>query len=243
MHFKILNLGHTHTGLCTGPAAPYSLLATKGTCAMLPARLFASLAATAALALSACATTPYTGPVEVTRFVAPSPAGLGQGTIAITFPDEVKNENARSAFATAVSGELARLGYAVVAEGAPAGQVAAIRTTRSPIAAAPVRERGPVSVGVGGQTGGFGSGLGMGVGINLGGGREGANTMTELSVRIGQTDGTTLWEGRAQLATGVKSPYSQVDASARTLAAGLFKDFPGGNGETVTIDVKKLQGR
>jgi len=243
MHFKILNLGHTHTGLCTGPAAPYSLLATKGTCAMLPARLFASLAATAALALSACATTPYTGPVEVTRFVAPSPAGLGQGTIAITFPDEVKNENARSAFATAVSAQLAQLGYTVVAEGTPASQVAAIRTTRSPIAAAPVRERGPVSVGVGGQTGGFGSGLGMGVGINLGGGREGANTMTELSVRIGQTDGTTLWEGRAQLATGVKSPYSQVDASARTLAAGLFKDFPGGNGETVTIDVKKLQGR
>lgn len=197
----------------------------------------------AALALSACATTPYTGPVEVTRFVAPNPAGLGQGTIAVTFPDEVKNENARSAFATAVSGELARLGYTVVAEGTPAGQVAAIRTTRSPIAAAPVRERGPVSVGVGGQTGGFGSGLGMGVGINLGGGREGANTMTELSVRIGQTDGTTLWEGRAQLATGVKSPYSQVDASAHTLAAGLFKDFPGGNGETVTIDVKKLQGR
>lgn len=243
MHFKILNLGHTHTGLCTGPAAPYSLLATKGTCAMLPARLFASLAATAALALSACATTPYTGPVEVTRFVAPSPAGLGQGTIAITFPDEVKNENARSAFATAVSAQLAQLGYTVVAEGTPASQVAAIRTTRSPIAAAPVRERGPVSVGVGGQTGSFGSGLGMGVGINLGGGREGANTMTELSVRIGQTNGTTLWEGRAQLATGVKSPYSQVDASARTLAAGLFKDFPGGNGETVTIDVKKLQGR
>lgn len=243
MHFKILNLGHTHTGLCTGPAAPYSLLATKGTCAMLPARLFASLAATAALALSACATTPYTGPVEVTRFVAPSPAGLGQGTIAITFPDEVKNENARSAFATAVSAQLAQLGYTVVAEGTPAAQVAAIRTTRSPIAAAPVRERGPVSVGVGGQTGSFGSGLGMGVGINLGGGREGANTMTELSVRIGQTNGATLWEGRAQLATGVKSPYSQVDASARTLAAGLFKDFPGGNGETVTIDVKKLQGR
>ena len=62
-------------------------------------------------------------------------------------------------------------------------------------------------------------------------------------VRIARADGTTLWEGRAQLATGVKSPYSQVETSARTLAAGLFKDFPGGNGETVTIDVKKLQGR
>lgn len=208
---------------------------------MLRPRFIAPLAA--ALALSACATTPYTGPVEVTRFVAPDPAGLGQGTIAITFPDEVKNENARSAFATAVAAELTRLGYTVVAEGASAGQVAAIRTARTPITAAPVERRGPVNVGVGGQTGGFGSGLGMGVGINLGGGREGANASTELSVRIGRADGTTLWEGRAQLATGVKSPYSQVDASARTLAAGLFRNFPGGNGDTVTIDVKKLQGR
>jgi hypothetical protein len=203
-------------------------------------RLLAPLAAV--LALSACATSPYTGPVEVTRFVAQSPAGLGQGTIAITFPDEVKNENVRSAFATAVSAELTRLGYTVVAEGAPASQIAALRTTRTPISAAPIERRGPVNVGIGGQTGGFGSGLGMGVGINLGGGREGANATTELSVRIGQADGTTLWEGRAQLATGVKSPYSQVDASARTLAAGLFRGFPGGNGDTVTIDVKKLQG-
>ncbi len=203
-------------------------------------RLLAPLAAV--LALSACATSPYTGPVEVTRFVAQSPAGLGQGTIAITFPDEVKNENVRSAFATAVSAELTRLGYTVVAEGAPASQIAALRTTRTPISAAPIERRGPVNVGIGGQTGGFGSGLGMGVGINLSGGREGANATTELSVRIGQADGTTLWEGRAQLATGVKSPYSQVDASARTLAAGLFRGFPGGNGDTVTIDVKKLQG-
>jgi hypothetical protein len=197
----------------------------------------------AALALSACATTPFTGPVEVTRFVADNPAGLGQGTIAIAFPDEVTNENARSAFATAVSAELTRLGYTVVAEGAPAGQIAAIRTSRTPIAAAVENRRGPVNVGVGGQTGGFGSGVGMGVGINLGGGREGASANTELSVRIGRTDGTTLWEGRAQIATGVKSPFSQVDTSARTLAAGLFRDFPGGNGESVTIDAKKLQGQ
>jgi len=207
---------------------------------MTASRLLAPLAA--ALALSACATTPYTGPVEVTRFVAPSPAGLGQGTIAITFPDEVKNENARRAFAAAVSNELAKLGYTVLPEGVPASQIAALRTTRTPITATVENRRGPVNVGIGGQTGSFGSGLGLGVGINLGGGKEGANAMTELSVRIGQADGTTLWEGRAQLATGAKSPYSQIDASARTLAAGLFRGFPGGNGDTVTIDVKKLQG-
>ncbi|ASJ92348.1 hypothetical protein [Porphyrobacter sp. CACIAM 03H1] len=210
---------------------------------MLPYRHFAPIAvAAAALALPGCATTPYTGPVEVTRFVAPSPAGLGQGTIAPTFPEEVSNEAARRAFAAAIGVELARLGYTVVAEGAPAAQVAAIRTSRQPIAAAPVDRRGPVNVGVGGTAGSFGSGLGMGVGINLGGGREGPAATTTLEVRIGTAAGTTLWEGRAQMETGVKSPYSQVETSARTLAAGLFRGFPGGNGETVTIDAKKLQG-
>lgn len=210
---------------------------------MRPACLPASpLLAAAALALSACATTPYTGPVEVTRFVADQPAGLGQGTIAVVFPDEMGNLAARAAFASAVSEQLARLGYTVVPEGTPAGQTATIRTTRNAIAAAEESGRGPVSVGVSGQTGSFGSGLGMGVGINLGGGRESPSVMTDLEVRITRTGGPTLWEGRAQIATGVKSPFSQVTTSARTLAAGLFRDFPGGNGETVTINAKKLQG-
>lgn len=206
-------------------------------------RLLPLLAAAAALSLSACATSPYTGPVEVTRFVGAQPQALGQGTITLVFPDEVTNQAARSAVNAAVTAELTRLGYTVLAEGVPASQTATVRTTRNPIAAAPVERRGPVSVGVGGQTGGFGSGVGAGIGINLGGGREGPAAVTELSVRIAESAGATLWEGRAQIETGVKSPYSQVDTSARTLAAGLFKDFPGGNGETVTLDAKKLQGQ
>ncbi|MEE4315894.1 MAG: hypothetical protein V2I74_02820 [Erythrobacter sp.] len=209
---------------------------------MRPVRLLAPATLVAALALSGCATSPYTGPVEVTRFVAPDPAGLGQGTIALSFPDELGNAAARAAFTSAVTKELTRLGYTVVPEGVPASQTAAIRTSRSGIAAATDNRRGPVNVGVGGQTGSFGSGLGMGVGINLGGGRESPSVMTDLAVRISRDDGTTLWEGRSQIATGVKSPYSQVNTSAQTLAAGLFRDFPGGNGETVTISVKKLQG-
>lgn len=203
--------------------------------------LASALTAAAALALSACATSPYTGPVEVTRFVAQDPAGLGQGPLVVYFPDEVSNANAKAAIKAAVENELQALGYTIVAQEGRGIQVAAVRTSRNAISAIE-NNRGPVSVGVGGQTGGFGSGVGMGVGINLGGGREGPAAMTELSVRITRDDGTTLWEGRAQMATGVKSPYSQVDASAGALAAALFQDFPGGNGETVTIDVKKLQG-
>jgi hypothetical protein len=195
----------------------------------------------AALALSACATRPYTGPVEVTRFVAPNPAGLGQGPIVVYFPDAVANAGAKAAIKAAVERELQAAGYTIVAQEGRGIQVAAVRTARNAISAVE-DNRGPVSVGVGGQTGSFGSGVGLGVGINLGGGREGPAANTELSVRITDDTATTLWEGRAQLATGVKSPYSEVDASARALAAALFNDFPGGNGETVTIDVKKLLG-
>lgn len=203
-------------------------------------RLLATALSAAALALSACATTPYTGPVEVTRFVAPTPSGLGQGPIVVYFPDEVSNASARTAIKAAVERELQGLGYTIVAQEGPGIQVAAVRSSRTPIAAAEDR-RGPVSVGVGGSTGSYGSGLGVGVGINLGGGSEGPAVLTELSVRITGDNASALWEGRAQIATGVKSPYSNVDTSARTLAAGLFRDFPGGNGETVTISVKKLQ--
>ncbi|WP_285713756.1 hypothetical protein [Erythrobacter oryzae] len=217
---------------------------------MLPFRLLApplpvALAA-ATLALSGCATTPYTGPVEVTRFVAPSASELGRGTIAITFAEEIANQTARNAFADAVRAELTKAGYTVVAEGEPADQTAAIRSTRKPVLAAPMQRQGPVNVGVGGAIGGgggnFGTGVGLGVGINLGGGREGPAADTALELRISRTGGETLWEGRAQITTGVKSPYAQVTTAARTLAAGLFRDFPGGNGETVTISVKKLQG-
>ncbi|MCL9999518.1 MAG: hypothetical protein NBV68_09060 [Erythrobacter sp.] len=209
---------------------------------MLPSRIAALALAAAALALPGCATTPYTGPVEVTRFVAPAAGKLGRGTIAITFLEEMSNLSARNAFAEAVRAELTKAGYTVVPEGVPADQTAAIRTSRTPIVAAPVQRSGPVSVGVGGSAGSFGSGVGLGVGINLGGGREGPAANTTLELRIGMTGGETLWEGRAQMTTGVKSPYAQVATSARTLAAGLFKDFPGGNGETVTIAAKKLQG-
>lgn len=190
-------------------------------------------------ALSACAGT-YTGPVEVTRFVSQQPAALGQGTITIEFPEEMDNQTARNAVAAAVADQLAGLGYSVVLDGsAPADQVATVRTSRNALAAA--SSRGPVSVGVGGQTGTFGTGGGVGIGINLGGGQSGPNVTTDLSVRISDRSGASLWEGRAQQATSVKSPYSAVEAAAQTLAAALFKDFPGGNGETVTIDVDDLQ--
>ncbi len=189
--------------------------------------------------LAACAGT-YTGPVEVTRFVGQQQVPLGQGTITLDFPDEVENQTARNAFAAAVADELSDLGYEVVLDGSSqAVYLASIRTSRNTLAAA--SSNGPVSVGVGGGTGSYGSGVGVGLGINLGGGNRAPNVLSELSVRITGPDGASLWEGRAQQPTSIKSPYSDVDASARILAAALFNDFPGGNGETVTVDVDDLR--
>lgn len=205
-------------------------------------RLAGKLAAVtlATLALGACAS-PFTGPVEVTRFVSPDQSMLGRGTISVSLADGAPDDLTRAPYVAAVSEQLARIGYTIVPQGRAAQQSAVIRTSRAAIGAPEAPRRGPVSVGVGGQTGGFGSGLGMGVGINLGGGQRGPNVTTELAVRINDASGRALWEGRAQMATAVKSPYSQTSLSARTLAGGLFRGFPGGNGETITIKASELQ--
>lgn len=190
-----------------------------------------------AAALAACTTT-YTGPVEVIRFADSARDAVVPGPIALEFPEEMSNQRARIAFEQAVGEELRALGYEIARSSGPGTQTATIRTNRSALTQG--RERNPVSVGVGGSTGSYGSGLGMGIGINLGGGDSGPRVMSELSVRITDTQGRVRWEGRAQQPVSLKSPYADVDASARTLAAALFKDFPGGNGETVLIDVDEL---
>ena len=201
-----------------------------------------ALAAALALGVSACAGGAFTGPVEVTRFVAAQPAGLGKGTIAVRFAKELENEAATDAFRGAVSDQLALLGYTVIGNEETAAQIATITTSRDPVEAAP-RGR-PVSVGVGGGTGTFGSGVGLGVGINLGGGAASPQVVSQLSVAIAPNAGgptaQNLWEARAQFPTSVNSPYSPIDVSARTLAAAIFRDFPGGNGQTVSLKASEL---
>ncbi|MEL7199539.1 MAG: hypothetical protein AAGL10_14605 [Pseudomonadota bacterium] len=199
-------------------------------------------AALAATALAGCTST-YTGPVEVTRFVAENPAGLGQGPIRLQFLNEELKPETRTAFAAAIAQELSEQGYELQVVSGPAegsaAQIASIDTTRNPIASTTNR-RGPVSVGVGGGTGGFGRGVGVGLGINLGGGQRGPNAVTQLSVRITSAAGVTLWEGRAEQAISVNSDYADVNASAQALTKALFRDFPGGNGETISVDVDDL---
>lgn len=198
---------------------------------------FALLSASlAALSLAGCATTPAPSPVQVTRFVAAdSGTQLGQGTIFIeTAAGEEGDRLAIMPYKSAVAAELTRLGYRET-DRASASQIAQVRMEHYVETAQ--NRRSPVSVGMGGGTGSYGSGVGLGIGINLGGGaRDKLGTELGVTIRDASTQ-ANLWEGRADFRVADNSPLAQSQANAQTVAAALFSDFPGNNGETVEIEV------
>ena len=189
-----------------------------------------------AFTLAGCATAP--GPVEVTRFVDPAAgAQLGRGTIFIeSAPGTPDDTLSLSPYKSAVAAELRRLGYTET-DRAGASQIAQVRVEHYIDGGEP--KRSPVSVGVGGSTGGYGSGVGLGIGINLGGGSK-EKRGTQMGVVIRDTASQrSLWEGRADFAVPVNSSLAPAPANAQTVAAALFSDFPGNNGETIEVKVSE----
>lgn len=213
---------------------------------MKPRLLFAALALAAAPALAA--------PVEVTRFHTPETiATLGRGAIVV-----VAAPGANAAFPSlpspslaapsllrpdadslevrlwlqAVEAELAALHFGTATPGA-ADAIAEVRVERE--VERTERQRGPVSVGVGGATGGWNSGLGLGLGFNLGGGPR-ARVHTRLTVTLrSRTTGLSLWEGRAENVEREKAKAASPDQAAPRLARALFSGFPGTSGATITV--------
>jgi hypothetical protein len=189
------------------------------------ARRFAPLLLPLA-ALAAC-TTPMS-PVDVTRF------HLGQvnerGTVAIEPAPGGASGMEFGMYASAVANQLRRLGYADVA-GVGQGLYVAVVDVRSG-----TRERAgggsPVSIGIGGGTGGWSSGVGGGISFGLGGNRGGLVVGTQLSVQLKRrSDQTVVWEGRAR---GEASERESGQLAER-LAAALFRDFPGESGRTISV--------
>jgi hypothetical protein len=193
-------------------------------------------AAVATLSLSGCVVP--TGPVEVTRFNrVDSGATYGAGTFNIELADAnggvggAVDSLSLSPYSSAVRRELSQIGYSELA-GGNADFIVSIRVR---VAEKVISGRSPVSVGVGGGTGGYGSGVGLGVGINLGGGPK-ERIVTSLAVRIRKkSDNIVVWEGSAQQEAGKGTPAAQPGIAAAKLAAALFSDFPGKNGETITV--------
>ena len=191
-----------------------------------------ALAMASALSLAAC-TTP-SGPVEVTRFVAPDRVTeLGSGPIFVeSAPGGESDSLALAPYKAAVAEELRRLGYSE-SDRAGAGQIARVSLVRYVVGSG--GKRSPVSVGV--STGSYGSGVGLGIGINLGGGAK-DRLGTELAVAITDAaSGTSPWEGRADFQPPEDSPLARGTANAQTVASALFREFPGNNGETIEVEV------
>lgn len=195
-------------------------------------RALASAACLAIAALAGCVAP--IGPVEVTRFHVPDTSRLGRGAIAV---EPAPGGDAASlefrTYAAAISRQLVLLGYSEAAPGSASPQVAQIKLERQFLQAD--RQRGPVSVGVGGSTGSYGSGVGVGIGLNLSGPPPEQIT-TDLAVMIRDTaSGQSLWEGRASFSVSAKSPMADSQLGAAKMAEALFKGFPGNSGETILV--------
>ena len=186
-----------------------------------------------ALTLAGCTTASY--PTQVTRFH--SGTAIPRGEIVVQPFDVPEGQPAVRGpefdlYAGAVANELTRLGWRVLPSTARADHVALIGVDQDLYAR---RESGPVSVGVGGGTGGWHSGVGGGIGFNLGGGpRE--LVATTLNVRIKrQSDDSVFWEGRATRTARADRPEGSPSSLAPQLAIALFQGFPGESGRTIRV--------
>jgi hypothetical protein len=184
-----------------------------------------------ALMLSGCVVP--TGPVEVTRFNRVADGQVyGKGSFNVVLSDTTDIALSALPYLAAVAREMQRLGYTEASKGAASDVVTAITID---VAERRIDGRSPVSVGVGGNTGGYGSGVGLGIGINLSGGAK-TQLVTTLSVKIRRSgDNLVVWEGNASQAAGKSSPAAQPGIAASKLAEALFKDFPGVSGETLRV--------
>lgn len=189
------------------------------------------VAALCSAAMSGCVAP--TGPVEVTRFHdATALQQAGRTSFATeAAPGSPAPPLEQRSYEAAVAQELVKLGYGEVAQGTGT-LVAQVRVERA--TAQPMR-RNPVSIGVGGSTGGYGSGVGMGIGVDLSGPppREVTTTM-QVMIR-NRTTYAVLWEGRASFTVRADSPLAQSQLGAARMAQALFKDFPGVSGETIEV--------
>ena len=186
---------------------------------------FRTLISIAALALGGCAAT--IPPVQVTRFHLSADIARAPVTA-----DTAGTSLERAAYDAAVARELARLGF-------PTGDAVSryifstevSRDTRTALA-----KRSPVTIGIGGGTGGYGGGVGLGASFGLGGNRSGQTVITRLSVQLrDRAAKSVVWEGRAETEGSPSSSAGQPGLAADKLAAALFKDFPGESGRTITV--------
>ena len=224
----------------------YALIAP----AMIAPTMFARAGMAGSLAAAVLALSPaaWAAPVEVTRFHTPdSLAALDRSPVTVidaaqTGTPEKEIWLEKEIWRAAVERALSASGFAVETQSAAIKvapkvaeipKVAEVRVEQRRWK--PERQRGGVSVGVGGSAGSYGSGIGLGIGINLGGGsRELQATTLSVTIRD-KTTGASLWEGRAVQTVKAGSDEARANRAADRLANALFTGFPGKAGETIPV--------
>lgn len=190
-----------------------------------------------ALALAGCASQmPQT---QVTRFHLGQPIAPGQVTVEPRDPTLAKDLEFQS-YARIVQGEFSRLGFGLAPDLTKSELVAVTEVRRSWRPTGQTRGSS-MSIGLGGGSGGgwrggTSVGLGGSVSFPIGQQREKMDVLTQLQIQLKRrSEGTVIWEGRAETVARDNSPAANPEAAVQRLASALFKDFPGRSGETITV--------
>lgn len=189
------------------------------------------------LALSACATTGSNlGPTEVSRYNLGTPIAAGTVTIEPA-PGGSATGLDYGLYADAVAAEMARIGFAPTPAGTTSQYIATVSFRRDGRGTVQTPPRFSIGLGGGSFGGGRGGGVGLGGGVSTGiGGSTREVYVSELFVQLRRrSDGTVIWEGRAQRPGMSGRPDTQPNATAARLANALFRGFPGESGITTTV--------
>lgn len=188
----------------------------------------------AAIALMPVAADAATVKVEVTRFhllTPPAPAITGSSIRVEPADPAAQSELQFGALATIATAELARAGFTQPTGGQAPDHIVRIGLSGT---SEIVRKRSPISVGIGGSTGGWNGGVGGGVSFPIGGGTR-TVTQAQLTLQIRRaSDGRAIWEGRASAI----APGADALTAAPALLQALLTNFPGPTGQTQTVKVK-----
>ena len=171
---------------------------------------------------------------EVTRFHIGS--DIARGEIAVEPLDPAQGGRPEfESYAAAVERQLTALGWTVARGNRRSEQIALVRVEQGSRAA--MRRRSGLSIGIGAGSHGGGVGVGAGATVPVGGGaRAGEIVTTELAVRLQRrSDGTAIWEGRAQGEAAAGTPAADSGMMIDRLAQALFAGFPGESGRTVRV--------
>jgi len=192
-----------------------------------------------ALMLAGCAA--QMPEARVTRFHLGQPIAPGHVAVEPRNPTLAGDLEFQS-YARAVQVELDRLGFTIAPNLAKSEIVAVTEVQRSWRPSGQSRGSS-ISIGLGGASGG-GGWRGGGTSVGLGGSfsfpvgkqRERMDVLTELSVQLKRrSEGTVIWEGRAESVTRDGTPQASPQAAVQKLATALFRDFPGVSGQTITV--------